>query len=72
MSLEVDYVHATEQIFQLTETSMITTDLKGLGSIEMQAASAVLAFIGLLTKLARIPVIKKRARACQIKSDRGN
>lgn len=71
--VEVDQVLATEQIFQLTETSMIALDPKGLGSIEMQAtAAADLALRGLLTKAARLPAIRKRAHACKIEPDRGH
>jgi AcrR family transcriptional regulator len=68
---DVDCLLATEQIFQLTETSMIALDPDLLGPIELQAeAAADMALRGLLAKPARLVAIKKRAHACKITPDR--
>jgi hypothetical protein len=70
---EVDCVLAAEQVFQLTETSMIALDPENFGSIEMQAtAAADFALRGLLIKAARLPAIRKRAHACKVAPDRSS
>ncbi len=68
---DVDCLLATEQVFQLTETSMIALDPSRLGPIEVQAeAAADMALRGLLAKPARLVAIRKRAHACKITPDR--
>ncbi len=69
--LDVDEVLSTEQIFQLTETSMIALGPDSLGLIEAQAkAAADLSLRGLLVKPARLAAIRKKALACSIVPNR--
>ena len=68
---EIDSMLATEQIFQLTETSMIALELESLGSIEAQASAAAdLALRGFLARPSRLAEISKKARSCKIVPNR--
>ena len=64
---EVDALLATEQIFQLTETSMIALDVEALGLIDSQAlATADFVLRGFLVKPGRLVAIRKKALACAV------
>lgn len=68
---QVDVGLATEQIFQLTETSMIAISPRALPGIEQQAtATAELILRGFLVKPSTVTSIAKKAQACLISPNR--